>query len=273
VRGLPRFRASECAEGDEECDCSDAEHDRSDDHDDGQCALKLGVHLGEPNTDERSTHSAIIFDFDETIIDLEPQHTAAHAALCSDYGSDYADMPESFRRGSGRRIIDDIREMKAHFGWSATEEELFTRRQKHFDAISATSVLTAMPGVHEVIRAFEARGIPLAITSSAVGPSIEAILLHLGLRDAFPLIVDGSEVERGKPDPEAYLVTARRLGVAPERCVVFEDSEVGVVAAKRAGMFCIAVRNQHAQERQDLSAADLVYESMDEVEVDRIGGG
>jgi HAD superfamily hydrolase (TIGR01509 family) len=272
VRGLPRFRASECSEGDEERDRSDAEHDRSDDHDDGQCALKLGVHLGEPSTVERNPPGAIIFDFDETIIDLEPQHTGAHAALCRDYGSDYANMPESFRRGSGRRIIDDIREMKAHFGWNATEEELFTRRQEHFDAISATSELIAMPGVHEVIRAFEARGIPLAITSSAVGSSVEAILLRLGLRDAFPLIVDGSEVEQGKPDPEAYLLTARKLGVAPSRCVVFEDSEVGVVAAKRAGMFCIAVRNPHAQERQDLSAADVVYESMSEVDVKRIGG-
>jgi HAD superfamily hydrolase (TIGR01509 family) len=267
VRRLPRFRTPICAKGNEERDPADAEHDRSDDHDDDHCALKLGVHLGEPNTDERNKPSAIIFDFDETIIDLEPQHTAAHAALCRDYDSDYATMPESFRRGSGRRIIDDIREMKAHFGWSASEEELFTRRQQHFDAVCATSDLIAMPGVHEVIRAFEAKGIPLAITSSAVASSIEAILTRLGLREAFPLIVDGSEVEHGKPDPEAYLLTARRLGVAPERCVVFEDSEVGVLAAKRAGMFCIAVRNPRAQEQQDLSAADLVLEGMGEVDV------
>jgi HAD superfamily hydrolase (TIGR01509 family) len=269
---LSRFLASECTKGKEERDRADAEHDRSDDHDDCQCALKLGIHLGEPSTDRRNPPAAIIFDFDETIIDLEPQHTAAHAALCRDYGSDYAEMPKSFRRGSGRRIIDDIREMRAQFGWSASEEELFTRRQQHFDEVAATSELIAMPFVHEVIRALEARGIPLAITSSAVGSSIEAILLRLGLRDAFPLIVDGSEVEHGKPDPEAYLLTARKLGVAPERCLVFEDSEVGVVAAKRAGMFCIAVRNPHALERQDLSAADLVYESMRDVDVNRIGG-
>jgi HAD superfamily hydrolase (TIGR01509 family) len=226
--------------------------------------------VSEPNTDEWSAPAAIIFDFDETIIDLEPQHTAAHAALCRDYGSDYANMPESFRRGSGRRIIDDIREMKAHFGWRATEEELFARRQEHFDAVSASSELFAMPGVTEVIRDFESLGIPLAITSSAVASSIEPILVRLGLRDAFSLIVDGSEVEQGKPDPEAYLLTARKLGVAPERCVVFEDSEVGVVAAKRAGMFCIAVRNPRAQERQDLSAADVVCASMTEVDIRRM---
>ena len=204
--------------------------------------------------------AAVIFDFDETIIDLEPQHTAAHSALCREQGSDYGDMPESFRRGSGRRIIDDIREMRAHFAWSASEEELFARRQELFDAVCRDADLEAMAGVREAIAQLRARNVPLAITSSAVKSSIETILERLQLRDAFTLIVDGSEVQHGKPDPEAYLLTARRLGVAPERCIVFEDSHVGVVAAKRAGMFCVAVRNPRALERQDLSAADVIVE-------------
>jgi HAD superfamily hydrolase (TIGR01509 family) len=208
---------------------------------------------------------AVILDFDETIIDLEPQHTAAHAALCRDQGCDYQDMPESFRRGSGRRIIDDIREMRAHFAWSASEEELFARRQEHFDRICREADLQPMDGVREMIGKLRATGLPLAITSSAVKSSIEEILERLRLRDAFTLIVDGSEVRHGKPDPEAYLLTARKLGVAPERCLVFEDSHVGVAAAKRAGMFCVAVRNPRALERQDLSAADIVVDGMSEL--------
>jgi HAD superfamily hydrolase (TIGR01509 family) len=206
--------------------------------------------------------AAAIFDFDETIIDLEPQHTAAHEALCREYGADYANMPESFRTGSGRRIIDDIREMRAHFGWSAPEEGLFALRQQHFDAICATADLQAMDGVKEMIEQVRTWGIPMAITSSAVGASIDAILRRLGLRDAFTLIVDGSEVTHGKPDPEAYLLTARKLNVEPRDCVVFEDSEVGVIAAKRAGMFCVGVRNPKAQQLQDLSAADIIVTTM-----------
>ena len=206
--------------------------------------------------------AAAIFDFDETIIDLEPQHTAAHEALCRDLGCEYAQMPVSFRLGSGRRIIDDIREMRAHFGWSASEEELFARRQRHFDDVCDHADLEAMEGVEEMVEEVRTWGIPMAITSSAVGSSIDAILRRLGLRDAFTLIVDGSEVTHGKPDPEAYLLTARKLYVNPEHCVVFEDSHVGVVAAKRAGMFCVAVRNPKAQEFQDLSAADIVVNSM-----------
>jgi HAD superfamily hydrolase (TIGR01509 family) len=211
---------------------------------------------------------AVIFDFDETIIDLEPQHTAAHDALCRTMGVDYEEMPESFRKGSGRRIIDDIRDMRAHFDWRESKETLFAIRQRFFDDACANAELIAMPGVVEAIRALQERNITLAITSSAVRASIEVILTRLGLRDAFPLIVDGSEVVNGKPDPEAYLLTARKLGIAAEDCVVIEDSHVGVVAAKRAGMFCIAVRNPRALIRQDLSAADVIVNSITELLTD-----
>ena len=206
-----------------------------------------------------------MFDLDETMIDLEPQHTAASEALCRENGSDYGAMPESFRRGSGRRVIDDVREMREHFGWQAPLEELFARRQEHFDAACRETDLAPMRGVRETVARLRELGLTLAITSSSVAASIAAILERLELRDAFALIVDGSEVVNGKPDPEAYLLTARKLGVAPADCVVFEDSHVGVVAAKRAGMYCVAVRNPRAQTRQDLSAADVVVESMSDV--------
>ena len=209
--------------------------------------------------------SAIIFDFDETIIDLEPQHTGAHAALCRDLGDDYFAMPEERRKSSGMRIIDDIREMRAHFGWSESEDDLFARRQKHFDDLCANAPLVLMAGVRETVETLHARGYTLAITSSAVGSSIDAILRRLNLRDAFSLIVDGSEVVHGKPDPEAYLLTARKLNVEPHDCLVLEDSHVGVVAAKRAGMACVAVPNPRAQTAQDLSAADVIVDRIDEV--------
>ena len=100
----------------------------------------MAAEIQDPQTDSSTSPlfdraiEALIFDFDETIIDLEPQHTAAYAALCRAQGTDYLKMPESFRTGSGRRIIDDVREMRAHFGWTASESELFALRQELFDA-------------------------------------------------------------------------------------------------------------------------------------------
>lgn len=180
-------------------------------------------------------------------------------------GADYGLMPESFRKSSGMRVIDDIRQMRAHFGWSEPENELFARRQRHFDALCERAPLEPMPGARETVEALHARGFMLAITSSAVGASIDAILRRLHLRHCFALIVDGSEVARGKPDPEAYLLTARKLGVRAEDCVVVEDAHVGVLAARGAGMFCVAVPNPNAQTPQDVSAADLVLRRIDEL--------
>ncbi|HET7433818.1 MAG TPA: HAD family phosphatase [Thermoanaerobaculia bacterium] len=206
-----------------------------------------------------------MFDFDETIIDLEPQHTGAHEALCRAMNADYAAMPEAFRKGSGRRIVDDIRDMQTFFGWSDDEAKLFAMRQREFDRLCDEAPLQLMPGVERVVRELHARGLMLAVTSSAVRGAIETILRRFALRDLFALIVDGSDVMHGKPDPEAYLVTAQKLGIAPEACLVFEDSEVGVLAAKRAGAFCVGVRNPHAQVRQDLSPADVVVGTMEAV--------
>jgi HAD superfamily hydrolase (TIGR01509 family) len=214
---------------------------------------------------------AAIFDFDETLIDLEPQHAAADVALCRAFGAEYLDLPESYRFSSGTRIVDDIRMMREHFGWTASEEELFAVRQHHFDEACRTSELVLLPGVETTIRALHARGLTLAVTSSAVGAAIDAILRRLGLRELFALIVDGSDVVHGKPDPEAYLVTAGKLGVTPAECIVFEDSHVGVVAARRAGMFCVAVPNARAQSVQDVSMADVVVRRMDEFRVEWVG--
>jgi len=205
---------------------------------------------------------AAIFDFDETMIELEAQHSAASEALCREMGSDYYALPDSFRLSSGRRILDEVRDLREHFGWTRPIEELMAIRQRHFREACRNSELQLMPCVADVVRALRGRGLRLAIASSAVGDEIDEILRRLNVRDAFELIVDGAQVTHAKPDPEAYRVTAEILGVAPERCIVFEDSHIGVLAAKRAGAYCVAVRNPHAHFPQDLSEADVVLGSM-----------
>lgn len=204
---------------------------------------------------------AVLFDFDETIIDLEAQHLEAYESLCRELGADYADVPAALRGASGTRIVDDLRRMRSHFDWPEDEDELLAIRNRHFAHACRGASLELMPGVERVVRELHARGIPLAVTSSAVKADIEAILTRFALRECFALIVDGSDVTRGKPDPEAYLVTAAKLKVEPRDCVVFEDASAGVQAAKAAGMFCIAVRNPRAVTVQDLDAADAVVDS------------
>lgn len=210
---------------------------------------------------------AAIFDFDETMIDLEPQHAAADRALCRAMGSDYDELPATHLNASGRRIVDEIREMKTWFGWATELPELERLRREAFDLACRESEISLLPGVSAAVRAFDEAGLLLAITTSAVRESIEILLRRVGLLDAFPVIVDGSEVEHPKPHPEPYLLTARRLGVSPDQCIVLEDSGIGVRAAKAAGTYCVAVRNPNAKTRQDLDAADLVLDSLEDLSV------
>jgi beta-phosphoglucomutase len=251
---------------------ADSEESETGDDDHRDRVLEVRLHRAgtvpmreRPRNFPRSVEAAI-FDFDETIIDLERQHTAADNRLCAAMGSRYEDMSEEFRAASGRRIIDHVREMRSTFGWQRAEGDLLAERQKYFDEeIAASADLELMAGVRATVSTLHERDIALAITSSAVRSSIEIVLERFGLLGRFEVIVDGSEVERGKPDPQAYLVTAGRLGVDPAQCVVFEDAAVGVRAAKAAGMYCIAVRNPRAQTFQELSPADAIVSSFEEI--------
>jgi HAD superfamily hydrolase (TIGR01509 family) len=259
---------AETPERDIHADRADHADDAADRDHAKQHALKFRIHVTDTTTTRPHgfpAHvDAAIFDFDETMIDLEAEHTYAHAALCRDYGARYDAMPEEFRRGSGRRIIDDIREMKQFFGWTDPVETLFRRRHEHFLHACRTQPLKLMAGVVGAVHALRDRGLTLAVTSSAVGDAIDEILRRFGIRDCFALIVEGRDVNRGKPDPEPYLLTAVRLRIPPSRAIVFEDANVGVLAAKAAGMYCIAVRNPKAQMFQDLSAADVELRSFEE---------
>jgi HAD superfamily hydrolase (TIGR01509 family) len=95
--------------------------------------------------------------------------------------------------------------------------------------------VTSSPGILEFIRRLRAAGVAIGIGSSSDRPLIDAKLAGVGVTDV-DAIASGDEVERGKPDPALFLLTAERLGIAPEHCVVVEDSRFGLEAARRAGM-------------------------------------
>ena len=96
-------------------------------------------------------------------------------------------------------------------------------------------------GLRRLLDRAAAAGAGLAVATSAPRQNVAFILDYFGLRDRFAAIVGAEDVGAGKPDPEAFLAAAARLGLAPERCAVFEDAPAGVEAARRAGMRCIAV--------------------------------
>ncbi len=121
-----------------------------------------------------------------------------------------------------------------------------------------------MPGVRETLEAVSGAGYPLAIASSSSSEIIAAVLDTLGIAAYFQVAQSAEHEPYGKPHPGVYIEAARRLDVAPWRCLAFEDSPNGVIAAKAARMRCIAVPDPALQNDRRLQAADLILPSLAE---------
>lgn len=127
--------------------------------------------------------------------------------------------------------------------------------------------ITMLPGADRVIRELHREAIPQAIGSSSVLKMIQGELGSIGLWEFFDNAVSGSLLP-SKPAPDVFLVAAASLGLAPENCVVFEDSAAGVEAAKAAGCRCVAITT--TKKREELSKADWIIDGYDEVTLEKI---
>ena len=129
--------------------------------------------------------------------------------------------------------------------------------------------LAPRPGVVHWLGRFGQAGFPQAVASSAPQENIDAIIGELDLGSSFQALVSGSSLP-GKPAPDTFLLAARRLGMEPKDCLVIEDAQVGVAAAKAAGMTCLAVCMTHRAD--ELTAADLVVNRLSDLTPEAVAG-
>jgi beta-phosphoglucomutase len=106
-----------------------------------------------------------------------------------------------------------------------------------------------MRGAIELLDRLSAKGVAVAVATSAPAKNVEHTLRESGLQARFPVVARGDEVVNGKPFPDVFLKAAEKLGVPPEQCLAFEDAPIGVEAAIRAGMRCIAVSSTFTPEQ------------------------
>lgn len=212
------------------------------------------------------TSYAVIWDMDGVIADTAPFHFFAWREMAAENGVPFTE--EDFRRGFGRRNPEILQGLLGRELSSEEIRALSQRKEVLFRQLIAGKI-AAFPGALELMRALCASRVKQALATSTPIENVELILGTLGIADCFGAIVADKDVARGKPDPQAFLLAADRLGVAPVSCLVIEDAVDGVRAAKSAGMRCIAVTNTHPRER--LAQADLVVDSLVEVSVQTIG--
>lgn len=178
----------------------------------------------------------MIFDLDGVIADSEPWWNKIDAKLLSEYGVNYRGEHHREVLGVNYRLAVDF--YKKAFGISAPSEDLMRRRGEIATEFFAHRV-GLFPGIKEVLEELQQIQLHLAVATSSISASARPFLDRHQLTAFFEVIITGDEVERGKPHPDIYLRAAEKLGVAPDECLVIEDSLSGVAAAKAAGM-CVA---------------------------------
>jgi HAD superfamily hydrolase (TIGR01509 family) len=136
------------------------------------------------------------------------------------------------------------------------------RRKEELFREAIRGKVQPLPGAVALVRRLRESGVKTAVVSSAPRRNVETLLDALGISDGFDALVAEEDAERGKPDPQGYLVAAERLGERPEDCVVIEDAPGGVEAAKRAGMRCIGLAA--GREPDALACADVVVAGLED---------
>jgi HAD superfamily hydrolase (TIGR01509 family) len=205
--------------------------------------------------------AAVVFDMDGVLIDSEPIHFAAIYALLADHGvTAPSEQEEAF---FGHTALEVFRILRAHYDLVPDETALASDWIARVVEL-LSQPLVPMPGLPGVLGELRDRGLRLALASGSAPPIVAATLHGLGLGQAFEVVVSADEVAKGKPAPDIFLETARRLGVRPEACLVIEDSLNGVNAAVAAGMACVAVPC-HSTRGQDFSSAAVRLDSLAEL--------
>jgi beta-phosphoglucomutase-like phosphatase (HAD superfamily) len=184
-------------------------------------------------------YSAFILDCDGTLADSMPLHWRAWIHAFRKHGATFEFSWDLFMSRAGKTIELTVSELNAQFGLNMDPTLVAADQRVHYDALA--------PGVlalHEVVafaRERASAGFPVSVASGGDATTVRQTLRTIGVSDLFPVVVTAEEVEHGKPAPDLFLLAAKRMGVAPERCLVFEDSLLGIEAAERAGMGAVLV--------------------------------
>ena len=202
--------------------------------------------------------AAIIFDLDGTLLDTEPLYTAAAQRVLDPHGHVYS--MELKRKVMGGDSMRSAQLTIDEFNLRMTAKEFLLAREVHLKALFPEA--EEIPGAGDYLRHLYSTNVPTGIATSSHQHLCD---LKINKRDWRPLLAtvvcgDDDELHKSKPEPDIFLLCARRMGIKPEDVIAFEDSRNGVLAAKAAGMTVVAVESPYTSS-EDLQEADLIIEN------------
>ena len=211
---------------------------------------------------------ALIFDMDGVIVDNHRYHLRSWLQFFEQH--DIAMDEQEYKEKVNGRVMSAV--LPDLFGKSMSEEEIRRLGEQKESAYREIyrGEITPTPGLEDFLKVLDRENIPRAVATSAPTANVTFTMEHTRLGQYFPTIIDDSMVSKGKPDPEVYLMSAERLSMAPEHCVVFEDAMLGIQAGKNAGMRVVGVATTHTVEELEATEADWVIQDFRELSLERL---
>jgi beta-phosphoglucomutase family hydrolase len=210
---------------------------------------------GQPRDAEPGVVKALIFDMDGTVTDSTETDYMAWKKVFAEYNADFS--YGEYVKVLGVKSTDILQQF---LGLGPEELDRALKRKLHyFFQIVEEQGLSSIPHVESFLKKAREMSLQIALATGARKEKSDRVLEKVRLRQYFDVFITAEDVEKGKPDPEIFLRAARKLGASPEEVIVIEDAENGVLAAKKAGMKCIALTTTTGIDR--LQPADLIVES------------
>ncbi|HEY2407728.1 MAG TPA: HAD family phosphatase [Polyangiaceae bacterium] len=187
-------------------------------------------------------YSGFIFDCDGTLADSMPLHYEAWLAALATHRAPFDFSWQLFMSRAGKTTELTVVELNAEFGIALDPVSVAEAHRVAYEA--SVAGVGPIADVVAFLRECVALGQAVSVASGGEAPIVARTLRTIGVAELIPIVVTASEVEHGKPAPDLFLLAARRMGVPPARCLVLEDSQLGILAAERAGMGALLVGRQ-----------------------------
>jgi len=218
----------------------------------------------DPGIQKKKFRGAIL-DLDGVLVDTPRYHYEAWKRLAAELGFEFSDVDNERIKGVSRERSLDILLETHHLSFDpAIKKDLADKKNLwYLESIASMNESSLLPGVHSFLVSIKSKGVKLAVGSAS--RNVLLILGHLNITHLFDAVIDAHRVSKTKPHPEVFLLAAREMELSPVECIVFEDAEPGLEAARMAGMYAVGLGKA-----ERLPRANLIISTFADLDIDAL---
>jgi beta-phosphoglucomutase len=209
---------------------------------------------------------AVLFDLDGVLVSTDEYHYRSWQKLSAEEGFDFFDheFNHKFRGVARMECVEIITKASGKSYTLEQKQELADRKNRYFnESLSTVTTEALLPGALSALYELKKRGIKTAVASNS--RNAVTIIKQVKIEHLLDAIVDGYQIENSKPDPEVFLLAAKKVGIPPAHCLVVEDAVAGIESARRAGMKALGIGTKERLPNADIVIPDLSSISVDEL--------